>query len=333
MNFIKKSLLDFGNVVRVGVYLYVPFLFLVVFGKFFINDSYNYLREVVAFGLQTSIYFVLISLAIKSVQFFRKIYFFFAMFLSFFLLVKLSFYSLYGAKLDASSLYVIFETNATEVYEFLQDFLSIQIIILIFFLGIYIFWVRQVIFNKNTLYQLYSSLSVLFFKSVFLKIGILLLLVLSSYTTAEIITYEIYHTLTHKLIASGIKQYTKKDIIEHPYQRNGQEINEKLLELEQGYKIGARIFKEEKLTGFGLVAELKLSDFSWEWYNITDNLLFKKLQGGTLVSVGIGGGPIYQILEEVNFLDDTELEFTTGCKNKKTSYTILIKQGSVLKFN
>jgi len=166
-----------------------------------------------------------------------------------------------------------------------------------------------------------------------MKTIIFILLLLSSYTSAETITYEIYHTLTKKLIASGIKQYTKKDIIEHPYKKNGQEINEKLLELSQGYKIGARIFKEQKLTGFGLVAELKPSDFSWEWYDLTDNLLFKKLQGGTLVSVSVGGGPIYQILEGVNFLDDTELEFTTGCKNKKTSYTILIKQGSVLKFN
>jgi len=163
-----------------------------------------------------------------------------------------------------------------------------------------------------------------------------IILLMSTFTLdsyAESIKYEIYKTLTKELITSGTKHYTKQDIIEQPYQSNGQEINEKLLELAQGYKIGARVFKEEKLTGFGLVAELKASDFSWEWYDHTNNLLFEKLQGGTLVKVSISGGPLYQILEEVNFLDDTKLEFTTGCKNKKTSYTILIKQGSILKFN
>ena len=162
---------------------------------------------------------------------------------------------------------------------------------------------------------------------------LLILLMASIISYAGNIKYEIYNASLNKLIAKGEKIYSLKDIVESPYERDGQKINEKMIELEQGYKVGARIFEEFKLTGFGLVAELKSSDFSWEWYEKEKDFLFKKLQGGTYIKVRVSGGPMLEILEEVYFIDDTELEFKSRCKENKYKYRIIIKKGSVLKFD
>ncbi len=164
-------------------------------------------------------------------------------------------------------------------------------------------------------------------------IAILILLILSVSSYAVTIEYEIYNSKTGKLISSGKKEYSSKDILQDPYERGGMHINRKLIELEQGYKIGASIHREPRLIGFGLIAELKRSDFSWEWYNKKKDFLFQKLQGGTNVKVRVSGGPLLEILEEVEFLDDTKLEFTSGCKGKKESYEIIVKKGSRLKFD
>ncbi|MCJ8170920.1 hypothetical protein [Atopomonas sediminilitoris] len=150
---------------------------------------------------------------------------------------------------------------------------------------------------------------------------------------AEKITYEIYEAATGQLVASGVKEYTTKDLILNPYENNGKHVVEKLIDLEQGYKIGARLFQESKLTGFGLIAKKTPKDFSWEWYDLNSGSTFKKRQGGTYVKVKTSGLPIIEMLEEVVFVDDTKLRFFSKESGKNDSYEIFIKKGSVLKFN
>jgi hypothetical protein len=169
----------------------------------------------------------------------------------------------------------------------------------------------------------------LIFYSIFFFI-FTLIPIASSY--AEEIEYEIIEISTGKTIGKGVKVYTFRDVIKHPYKVGGRLVVEKFIELENGFKIGARIFQEPKLTGFGLLAQLTENDFSWEWYNQVDRDLFKKLQGGTHIKVKISGLPIVEILEEVNFLEKTKLRFKLKDAEKDT-HNIVIQKGSVLRFN
>jgi pimeloyl-ACP methyl ester carboxylesterase len=150
---------------------------------------------------------------------------------------------------------------------------------------------------------------------------------------AEAITYEIYEisNIGRRLIAQGTRQYSVADIKVHPYERNGRKIAEKFLELEQGYRVGARIFSETELTGFGLLARRSDRDFSWEWYRKESGTRFRKLQGGTAVEVSVWGQPFTEELAAVRFLDDTSLGFIAG-QGRDDTHKIVIKAGSVLRF-
>ncbi len=160
------------------------------------------------------------------------------------------------------------------------------------------------------------------------------ILLISTSVFAEKIEYEIYEKTTGTLIGSGVKEYIVTDIILNPYTSRGKKVIEKFIELEQGFKIGARIFSEPKLTGFGLVAELEEGEFSWEWYKQKEGYTFQKLQGKNgLVTVRVSGLPLLETLEEVIFLDDARLSFHHGGAGKPESHDIIIKKGSVLKFD
>jgi hypothetical protein len=152
---------------------------------------------------------------------------------------------------------------------------------------------------------------------------------------AEVIQYEIYELSTSggnpRLIAKGKRVYSLEDVKVYPYQSRGKQISEKFIELEQGYRVGARIFQEERLTGFGLLAKRSRADFSWEWYNQETGNRFRKLQGGTYVTVRVEGTPQGEELAEVTFLEDTKMRFKTG-RGRDDTHNILIKAGSVFRF-
>jgi hypothetical protein len=160
-----------------------------------------------------------------------------------------------------------------------------------------------------------------------------LLALISSAVGAEVITYEIYEVskIGSRLIAKGKREYSIVDVKARPYERDGHKVSEKLIELEQGYRVGARIFFEKELTGFGLLAKHSDHDFSWEWYNKESGSRFRKLQGGTAVEVSVSGRPIMEELAEVRFLDDTSLGFIAG-RGSDDTHKIVVKAGSVFRF-
>ena len=151
---------------------------------------------------------------------------------------------------------------------------------------------------------------------------------------AQTIEYEIYE-LTKlagpRLIAKGSRTYSPSDVKVYPYTAQGRQIAEKFVELEQGYKIGARIFADKELKGFGLLAQKSDDDFSWNWYSRDFGNRFRKLRGGTLVEVKVTGQPVFEELTEVSFVEDTRLGFTVGRAEDHT-HTILVRAGSVLRF-
>jgi hypothetical protein len=133
-----------------------------------------------------------------------------------------------------------------------------------------------------------------------------------------------------RIIAKGSREYSPSDVRVHPYERDGKHIAEKLLELEQGFKIGARIFNEKNLTGFGLIAQQTERDFSWEWFTQESGGRFRKLQGGQYVEVQTMRSPFGEELVQVRFLEDTALGFhPQGAQND--THHILVKAGSVLR--
>jgi len=166
------------------------------------------------------------------------------------------------------------------------------------------------------------------------RLAIATVLVLASWgARAEAIVYEIHEVsnIGSRLIAKGKREYTVSDVKVHPYERDGHKIAEKFVELEQGYRVGARIFFEKELTGFGLLARQSEHDFSWEWYNKESGNRFRKLQGGTTVEVSVSGRPLMEELAEVRFLDDTTLGFMVG-RARDDTHKIIVKAGSVLRF-
>ncbi len=150
---------------------------------------------------------------------------------------------------------------------------------------------------------------------------------------AEAVTYEVREVsrIGSRVVAKGTREYSPTDVLVHPYERDGKHIAEKLLELEQGFKIGARIFNDKDLTGFGLLAQQSDRDFSWEWFSKESGMRFRKLQGGQYVEVQTMRSPVGDELVQVRFLEDTTLGFHPRGVEHDT-HKILIKAGSVLRF-
>lgn len=100
---------------------------------------------------------------------------------------------------------------------------------------------------------------------------------LPQFAQAEVIEYEVREasSIGTCIIANGRRDYSPNEVKVYPYERDGKHIAKKLLELVQGFKIGARIFTGRGLTGFGLIVKQSDRDFSWEWFSQEAGSQFK----------------------------------------------------------
>lgn len=151
----------------------------------------------------------------------------------------------------------------------------------------------------------------------------------SGVAAAEVIHYEVYEvsSIGSKLITKGSRTYSIANVKVFPLIMNGRNISEKFVDLESGFRIGARIFSEPRLTGFGLLAGRTERDFSREKGD-----QFRKLQGGTTVTVAVYGRPFFEELAEVRFEEDTTLRFTSERRGLDDTHHVIVKAGSVLRF-
>jgi len=149
----------------------------------------------------------------------------------------------------------------------------------------------------------------------------------------KLLIYSIYELPANKKICSGTRTYSSADIVTTHKKGSNEEIIQKYLELEQGYKIGASLFQSKELIGFGLKAKKNDSDFSWEWYDKKQGNIFVKRQGETLVKIKVNGLPMLETLASVEFLDDTKLGFILNAQGTADTHYILISKGSVLNFS
>ncbi len=133
---IKNIKLNIKALTSLILIMSYPFIIVVAIGWFLIPYLIDYLREVVAFVLFTSIFIGLV-LAVKSIVLKKWVVILSLWMLSMFAFVKLSFYYLFGAKLSSSSVFVFFETNYNEASEFISSYFNAQMIMLAFFCFIY----------------------------------------------------------------------------------------------------------------------------------------------------------------------------------------------------
>lgn len=132
-----------------------PLLLFSCVGFFLYQDFRQYIKEICSF--------ILLYIAIYSVVFFfknivyRKATFIIANFiLCLFVFIKLSFMNYYGSRLNASALYIIFETNGEESYDFLNNYFTLSNIFLFCLSFVSLF---LILFTKNykTIYNSFTS--------------------------------------------------------------------------------------------------------------------------------------------------------------------------------
>jgi hypothetical protein len=101
----------------------------------------------------------------------------------------------------------------------------------------------------------------------------------------------------------------------------------KTLALDFGLSVSTTVYREPKLTGFGLSLEKEGSDcFSWEWFKRDTGDIFSKLVGRGTVRVSATGDSRVQELVAVEFLDDIPLR----CEDRRSglTYEAVVKAGS-----
>lgn len=161
--------------------------------------------------------------------------------------------------------------------------------------------------------------------------------VFASMAHGESISYEIYSFVGNsdgQLIAKGTKEYSLSDIEVIEKEHRGEIHWAKALELEDGFKVGASIYREPEITGFGLWAKQTPCGFSWEWFNISGPSKYNKLQEGGSISVEYYKSNGLKEIIAVHFDTDISLRLDEARKEiGGKTHRILVKKGSILKFS
>lgn len=158
----------------------------------------------------------------------------------------------------------------------------------------------------------------------------------SSWAEAASLSYVItdYADPAHPhVVARGTKVYSAKDIQIVPEEDSGGKTSwTKSLQLASGYSIGASIYREPHLDGFGLWIRQNGRGFSWEWFDNPNKGVFPKLQEGGSVRVTYRGLPAIEEIASITFETDISLRLNLADDAGKVTQRVLVQKGSVLEF-
>ncbi len=140
-------------------------------------------------------------------------------------------------------------------------------------------------------------------------------------------------------IAHGTKTYSPDDVEviarggdKHPFLL-------KSIDLADGFQIGASVFSEKTIDGFGLWAELTGlravwhgRGFSWEWFYQPVDGVFRKLQEGGRVRVTFREVQGLKEIAMITFESDVSLRINNTGEVGAVTHRVLVKKGSVLEF-
>lgn len=140
------------------------------------------------------------------------------------------------------------------------------------------------------------------------------------------------------VLASGVKTYSPaQDVVvqEGKGKLGGSPWWEKSLLLDDNFALAARVVRQSRLDGFGLVIYRRgdAEGFSWEWFDRAGGDVFQRRQGSGRVSVKVKKGPGYEELESVEFLDDIVLRYLDDMSKPPGTHTheVIVRKGSVFR--
>jgi hypothetical protein len=99
----------------------------------------------------------------------------------------------------------------------------------------------------------------------------------------------------------------------------------------QDWIVGASIYREKDLNGFGLWIHNKDGGFSWNWFTRESRQIYRKLKGDGHVEAKFVPNKDYEELVAVEFLDDIALTGNFGWFPFGDTHHVIIKKGSVLR--
>lgn len=152
---------------------------------------------------------------------------------------------------------------------------------------------------------------------------------------AEKIDYEIFaldEAGKPSLLAKGTRDYGDADIEVKERNSKGEIHWSKSIELEGGFSIGASIYREPEVSGFGLMAQHSPCGFSWEWFNASTPGHFKKLQEMGYLAVAYRNVGAMKEIAEIVFETDVSLRLNDSRDIHRVTHRILVRKGSVLKY-
>jgi hypothetical protein len=170
-------------------------------------------------------------------------------------------------------------------------------------------------------------------KWLLLSVGLLL----STIVRAESIEYAIYSLPLFfgekEKIAEGRLIYSHDDV----RAQRGPIANiwnqRKTLPIAAGFEIGTTVHREKEITGFGLRMSKGGQGFSWEWFRLERNDIFRKLQGEGRVRVRLARTDDLVELASIEFLEDVTFRLNTLPPIPfldKDNYHLVVKKGGVL---
>jgi len=112
----------------------------------------------------------------------------------------------------------------------------------------------------------------------------------------------------------------------------GVRFEQKWIELDSGFSVGASVYREKQLDGFGLWIHRNGSGFSWNWFTRESGLVFRKLQGNGRIKASLTPNEEYEELAGVRFLDDVTLTGQFGWLLYWDTHHVIVKKGSLLRF-
>ena len=177
-----------------------------------------------------------------------------------------------------------------------------------------------------------------------LRVLTLLLCLTASAAAAETITYELYELsggARTKLLAHGTKSYTLDDIAVTT-SAVGTKFWRKELLVADGFSIGASIYRDKELDGFGLWLTRRpewyevWSDggFSWDWFYREQGATYRKLEGPGRLKATIVTGPRYEELTAVEFLEDVTFRLKDSpwfSFSDADTHHMVVRKGSVFR--
>lgn len=154
---------------------------------------------------------------------------------------------------------------------------------------------------------------------------------------AEKLSYSIYSLPLifgeRETITEGVRTYVHDDIQVEAGPAPNVKNWRKTLVISHGFSIGASVYREPKIEGFGLWMHKNGGGFSWEWFDLEKENIFCKRQGAGRVKVQFRQVEGEQELASIEFLEDVTFRLDTLWLIPfwdKDTHHLVVKKGGVL---